>query len=486
MLSKPESAKSKPESTKSKPESAKKKSDDLAEKVLGADTTVGPCAGSEPVIRVSQVKKCYQTYRKPIHRLWQSFRPAKQYYQEFWALKGIDLDVQRGETVGIVGKNGSGKSTLLQIIAGILKPTSGEFKTHGRISALLELGAGFNPEFTGMENARLNASIMGLTRDEFHQKLPDIVEFCGLGEFLHRPVKTYSSGMFVRLAFAVAINMNPDILIVDEALAVGDVRFQRKCFRRLDQLKEQGVSILFVTHSTESVLKHCDRAIMLDAGELKMTGSPKQVVQAYLEMMFESDVAVAATTNINAEDYAVDFNPTADNCTQQATYNANEHRWGDARAKICHYEVLQNGAHTNGLIQRGDEIRVRFSILFEHDIDELIYGLTVKMNDGNQIYGTNSRLQQGSVPSSQQAGDLVSIEFSLKANLLAGDYFISLGVAQDHDEKDNVAIDRRYDMIHLHVSDTEDAFGVVDLEGRLAVLDEYAQTRGVSNEGAND
>ncbi len=447
--------------------------------VLGSKSQVAQeFDGHEPVISVSQVTKCYHTYQKPIHRLWQSFNSNKKYYQEFWALKGIDLEVKKGETVGIVGKNGSGKSTLLQIIAGILQPTSGEFETRGRISALLELGAGFNPEFTGMENARLNASIMGLTRDEFHQKLPDIVDFCGLGDFLHRPVKTYSSGMFVRLAFAVAINMNPDILIVDEALAVGDVRFQRKCFRRLEQLKEQGVSILFVTHSTESVLKYCDRAIMLDEGELKMTGSPKQVVQAYLEMMFDSDVVVDQPVAIEAGDYAVDFDPTIDNCTTQPTYNANEHRWGDARAKICHYQVLQNGAITNGLVQRGDQIKIRASVLFEHDIDDLIYGITVKMNDGNQIYGTNSRLK-GNLKPSQRAGDLISIEFSLTLNLLAGDYFISLGVAQDHQVKDNVAIDRRYDMIHLHVSETQEAFGVVDLEGDLNIIEHSTGQRDV-------
>lgn len=445
------------------------------DRALGeSNCAVSKFADSEPVINVSQVTKCYQTYQKPIHRLWQSFNSKKQYYQEFWALKGVDLVVRKGETVGIVGKNGSGKSTLLQIIAGILQPTSGEFQTHGRISALLELGAGFNPEFTGMENARLNASIMGLTRDEFHQKLPDIVEFCGLGEFLHRPVKTYSSGMFVRLAFAVAINMNPDILIVDEALAVGDVRFQQKCFRRLDQLKAQGVSILFVTHSTESVLKYCDRAIMLDGGELKLTGSPKQVVQAYLEMMFESDVVVKNTVAIDAESYSVDFDPTIDNCVSQPTYNVNEHRWGDSRAKICNYEVLQNGAMTGGLVQRGDELVIRASILFEQDVDDLIYGITVKMNDGNQIYGTNSRLK-GDLSTSQKAGDLVSIEYSLKLNLLAGDYFVSLGVAQDHEVKDNIAVDRRYDMIHLHVSETQDAFGVVDLEGELALISETGE-----------
>ncbi|RBP48449.1 ABC transporter ATP-binding protein [Arenicella xantha] len=425
----------------------------------------------QPVIKVQQVKKCYKTYRKPIHRLWQSFFPKKTYAHNFWALKGIDLTVHKGETVGIVGKNGSGKSTLLQIIAGILQPTEGQFETHGRISALLELGAGFNPEFTGMENARLNASIMGLTRDEFHQKLPDIVDFCGLGDFLHRPVKTYSSGMFVRLAFAVAINMNPDILIVDEALAVGDVRFQRKCFRRLDALKEQGVSILFVTHSTDSVLKYCDRAIMLDEGELKMTGSPKDVVQAYLEMMFESDADVQAPVAINAEDYAVDFDPTVDNCVKQPTYNANEHRWGDGRAKICHYEVLQNGAYTSGLVKRGDRLTIRMSVLFEQDIDELIYGITVKTEDGNAVYGTNSRLVSD-MPLSQKGGDLVPIEFELTLSLLSGHYFISLGVAQDHEAKDNIAVDRRYDMIHIHVGTTPEAFGYADLAGKIEMIDE--------------
>lgn len=430
-----------------------------------------PVNTSTPVIQVSGITKCYETYQKPIHRLWQSFSTKKQFYQEFWALNGVDLTVYKGETVGIVGKNGSGKSTLLQIITGILKPTAGTCETHGRISALLELGAGFNPEFTGMENARLNASIMGLSREEFHEKLPDIVDFCGLGEFLHRPVKTYSSGMFVRLAFAVAINMNPDILIVDEALAVGDVRFQRKCFRRLDQLKAKGVSILFVTHSTDSVLHYCDRAIMLDGGELKLTGSPKEVVQAYLEMMFASDVEVSKANNIDPDDYDGGFDPTIDHCLAHPTYNANEERWGDGRAKICHYDILQNGAATNGLVQRGDDIRIRMSVLYQQKVEDLIYGITVKTNDGNAVFGTNSRLI-GDLPTFEESGALVTIEFRLKLNLLAGDYFVSLGVAQDHDSKDAIPVDRRYDLIHLHVSETKDAFGYADLNGSMSLISE--------------
>ena len=437
---------------------------------MGSQMSSSVVSSSNVVIDVQGITKCYETYQKPIHRLWQSFAPKKKFYQEFWALQGIDLTVNKGETVGIVGKNGSGKSTLLQIITGILQPSSGQCNTHGRISALLELGAGFNPEFTGLENARLNASIMGLTRDEFHQKLPDIVEFCGLGEFLHRPVKTYSSGMFVRLAFAVAINMNPDILIVDEALAVGDVRFQRKCFRRIDQLKEQGVSILFVTHSTDSVLQYCDRAIMLDDGELKLTGSPKQVVQAYLEMMFASDVKVEATKGVSSNHYSVEFDPNVDNCLTHATYNSNEERWGDERAKICFYDVFQNGAPTSGLVQRGDNILIRMSVLFANDVDDLIYGITVKTSDGSAVYGTNSRMI-GELPTSQKAGDLITIEFELTLNLLSGDYFISLGVAQDHESKDAIPVDRRYDMIHLHINETRDSFGCAALDGQMRLVD---------------
>jgi lipopolysaccharide transport system ATP-binding protein len=279
--------------------------------------------------------------------------------------------------------------------------------------------------------------------------------------------------MFVRLAFAVAINMNPDILIIDEALAVGDVRFQRKCFRRLDQLKESGVSILFVTHSTDSVIKYCDRAIMLDQGELKMTGSPKQVVQAYLELMFDSDIKPRKTVQLDATSYKVDFDPTLDNCISQPSYNENEHRWGDSRAKICHYQILQNGATTNGLVQTGDRLTVRMSVIFEEDIDDLIYGITVKTADGNAVYGTNSRINLGThktIRTSQAAGDLVTLEFALTLYLLSGDYFISLGVAQDHDNKDNIAVDRRYDMIHIHVSETSEAFGYAALAGNIELL----------------
>lgn len=237
---------------------------------------------SEIAIQLQDVSKCYHIYDKPRDRLAQMLAgQRKQYYHEFWALRNVSFDIKRGETVGIVGRNGSGKSTLLQVICGTLNQSAGNVQTVGRIGALLELGSGFNPEFTGHENVYMNAAILGLSRAEVDERYDDIAAFADIGEFIHQPVKTYSSGMIVRLAFAVQAMVDPDILIVDEALAVGDERFQRKCFARLDELKAKGTSILFVSHSGPQVVELCDRAILMERGERICTGSPMSVVRAY-------------------------------------------------------------------------------------------------------------------------------------------------------------------------------------------------------------
>jgi len=433
---------------------------------------------SSNVITVKGVSKCYYSYEKPVHRLWHTLFPKKELGKPFWALKNVDMSVKAGETVGLVGKNGSGKSTILQIITGILQPTEGSCETQGRISALLELGAGFNPEFTGIENARLNATIMGLSQQEFETRLPDIIEFSGLGDFLHRPVKTYSSGMYVRLAFAVAINMEPDILIIDEALAVGDIRFQSKCFRRLEELKQSGVSILFVTHSTDSVLKYCDRAVLLNEGKMLRTGTPKEVVQQYMEMMFDSDQSSPQTSSaevlVNIQQDQKD--PSIDHCLQQASYNENEERWGDRRARIFDYQLVVSDKGSEGqpatTCMPGQFVEVIADIVFDSDIDDLIYGITVKTPDGNPVYGSNTRLLKQALDSGK-AGEQKQIRFTLDANLLANDYFISLGIAQEDPEKDNIAIDRRYDMIHLRVDNrgSANAFGIAALNANITALE---------------
>ncbi len=422
-----------------------------------------------PVIEIQGLSKCYWSHKRPIDRLLAALFPDKQKGKPFWALSDVSFAVMPGETVGLVGKNGAGKSTLLQLITGILRPTKGKYQVHGRVSALLELGAGFNPEFTGFENARLNASLMGLSKQEFEEALPDIIEFSGLGEFLDRPVKTYSSGMFVRLAFAVAINMQPDVLIIDEALAVGDIRFQSKCFRRLDALKAKGVSILFVTHSTESIIKYCDRAVLIDAGKALHIGEPKDIVQRYMEMMFDSDVTRIDRQVDHAGDVKVGLDPNVDYCKEQPSYNANEERWGDLRAKIFHYELLVNNKPVFQALP-GQRICVRFSVAMFEALEGLIFGMTVKLPGGETVYGTNTRLLEQEVRSFK-SGEQVQVTFEFDANLLPNDYFISLGVAQDHLDKDNIAIDRRYDMIHMQIDSLGQAkaFGLAELNAQIEV-----------------
>lgn len=259
---------------------------------------------SEAIIEIRSMGKVYPIYEKPHHRLLQMLAPgpSKRWYKEFQALRDIDFNVHRGETVGIVGCNGSGKSTLLQVICGTLAPTTGAVHVRGRVAALLELGAGFNPEFTGRENVYLNGSVLGLTRKEIDARFDDITAFADIGDFIEQPVKCYSSGMYVRLAFAVAINVTPDILVIDEALSVGDEAFQRKCFARINAIRDAGATILFVSHSASTVVELCDRAILMDRGEVIAAGTPKYVVSRYHKLIYaSSDRALAIRDAIQKE-----------------------------------------------------------------------------------------------------------------------------------------------------------------------------------------
>lgn len=432
-------------------------------------------------IHVDGVSKCYQSYAKPAHRLLQVLNGSKRkLYSEFWALRDAQFEVKKGETFGIVGQNGSGKSTLLQIIAGTLRPTSGQVHTNGRIAAILELGAGFNPEFSGIENARLNAAIIGVSEAEFRKTLPEIIEFSGLGDFINKPVKTYSSGMYVRLAFSVSISLKPDILIIDEALAVGDARFQRKCFRKLESLKSSGVTILLVSHSMESVVSHCDRALFLEQGQVQMIGEPKLVVNTYLDMLFRSENEPYAESespepssdqsdSSPAPTIGVDLNADAsiDRCLTRAGYNPQEYRWGDGRAKIIDF-VLNNskGQPLVHHCDKGEACALYVTVAFDQAFESLIFGLTIKTTDGKTVYGTNNRLQKQPL-SNHRAGMVMSVKFSFTASLAAGDYFISLGVSVDDDDKDHIPLDRRYDLIHFQVADDQRSFGIADLDASI-------------------
>lgn len=254
-------------------------------------------SSSELLLRAQNLGKCYQLYEKPHHRLLQSlFRGKKQFYKEFWALQNISLELYRGESLGIVGRNGAGKSTLLQLLSRVLTPTTGTLEVHGRVAALLELGSGFNPEFTGRENAYLNGAILGLSKEEMDAAMPEIERFAGVGDFFDQPVKLYSSGMLVRVAFAVQVQIKPDVLIVDEALAVGDALFQRRCYQKMQELTNQGTSLLFVSHDTESVNLFTQKALLLQNGKCIESGSSKQVTLAYQRLLAEEQEAYTAET----------------------------------------------------------------------------------------------------------------------------------------------------------------------------------------------
>jgi len=441
---------------------------------------------SDKVIVVKGVSKCFRVYKKPIHLLKQwLFGFRGKYFKEVWALQDVSLSIANGETVGIIGRNGSGKSTLLEIIADTNRQTSGSVEVEGRISALLELGAGFNPEFTGRENIYINAVIMGISEKEIEHRFQSIVDYSELEAYIDQPIKTYSSGMYVRLAFAVAIHMDPDILIVDEALSVGDIRFQRKCFRKFEELQKQGKTTIFVTHATDLVVNHCDRAVFIDSGRILADGKPRDVVNAYLDFLFGSGNGgvVEQSTESCKEKHKIfseagwqvkgsvqsylSFDVNSDNCVNRNSYNQTEYRWGNGEAKIIDYLLVQNEKGDATVFKQGQQLDVYMVVSFVNPVEAPIYGITIKTVDGVTVYGSNNRLQGVNARALDKSG-LVSVRMQMKLNLIAGDYFISLGVARDDIEFDNAPLDRRYDLIHLRVDDNGRSFGIAELESQFS------------------
>lgn len=433
-------------------------------------------------ISIQDIKKCFYVYNNPHDRLKQFVFPKlnqvfgrepNKYYKEFWALNGISFEVNKGETVGLIGKNGSGKSTLLQIICGTLTPTSGLIETRGRIAALLELGSGFNPEFTGLENIYLNAAILGLSKEETERKLDVIAAFADIGDFIKQPVKTYSSGMVVRLAFAVQAQVDPDILIVDEALAVGDAKFQAKCFDRLRQLKDNGTSILLVTHSGEQIVTHCDRAVLLNSGQKLYQGTPKVAVNKYMDILFGKSLpsvqSEGSTTSIERKiDFKLNANETltfeSDKFKDKNNYNKNEYRWGDKAAAWLDYQVYAGGRLNTTTIYSGEKIKIRCSILFNRDVHDPIIGFAIKTKEGLTIYNTNSHLLNNEDTIKHGvAGSYSIVEFEFLNKLGAGDYFISLGIASMINNE-VIPHDRRYDVIHFLVPTVDSFSGLADLD----------------------
>ena len=414
-------------------------------------------------IQVKNLDKVYKLYDKPSDRMKEALGLSKKKkYKEHHALDQVNLTIYQGETVGIIGTNGSGKSTILKIITGVLNPSGGKVTVNGRISALLELGAGFNMEYNGIENVYLNGTMIGFSEKEIDEKMDAILEFADIGDYVYQPVKTYSSGMFVRLAFAVAINIEPEILIVDEALSVGDVFFQAKCYHKFEEFKEMGKTILFVSHDLSSISKYCDRVVLLNQGVKLGEGSPKEIIDVYKRVLVgqyemhedegtnlleDKDVAAAARMGVNPELL----------------------EYGTNAAKITEYYITDDkGIHTTAVI-KGQEFSIHMEVDFMEDVPAPIFAFTIKNIKGTEITGTNTMVEKAFLES-VQAGAKKEIVFTQKMSLQGGEYLLSLGVTGYERDKFEV-YHRLYDVLNLTVISDKDTVGFYDMGTNAEVHD---------------
>ena len=411
---------------------------------------------SEFAIQVKHLDKMYKLYNKPSDRLRETLG-FKVPVREHYALRDVNFQVERGETVGIIGTNGSGKSTILKIITGVLNPTAGEVKVDGRISALLELGAGFNMEYTGIENVYLNGTMMGFSKEEVDARLQDILDFADIGDFVYQPVKSYSSGMFVRLAFAVAINIDPEILIVDEALSVGDVFFQAKCYRKFEEFKKMRKTILFVSHDLSSISRYCDRVILLNKGVKLEEGSPKQMVDMYKQLLVGQDPAKAEEKKEEQKE----------SWSQQFQVNPNMLEYGTKLAEIVDFAVLDDKDRCTNTIEKGSSFRIRMKVVFHQDIQEPIMAYTFKDIKGTEITGTNTLFEKKSVEHSQ-AGDSCTVTFEQEMFLQGGEYLLSFGCTGYKDGEFTV-FHRLYDACNITVVSNKNTVGFYDMNSKVEI-----------------
>jgi lipopolysaccharide transport system ATP-binding protein len=385
---------------------------------------------AEPVIRVQGVSKIYQIYAAPTDRLKQAlWRGRRTYYKEFWALRDVSFEVHRGETVGIIGRNGSGKSTLLQIICGILQPTSGEARVTGRLAALLELGAGFNPEFTGRENVYVNGALLGLTRQEIDARFDDIAAFADIGEFIDQPVKTYSSGMFVRLAFSVAVHADPDVLVVDEALAVGDAMFQAKCMTRMRRLMQGGTTLLFVSHDVAAVKALCGRAVLLDRGRAVAIGDTQQVVDEYTRLVHARDVQPAEVSDVS-EVAAASVSAEVADLGDDAVFArlASIQRMGNNKATIRNVQLTDaRGVPSEGFLH-GQAVRLRMLVTVNAPIPLLAFGYHIRDRNGVDVVYSDSLIEEQPIRD-PAPGSSFLIEWAFTVPLRNGQYNVACVVS---------------------------------------------------------
>ena len=415
---------------------------------------------SSEAIKLEHITKVYKLYNRNRDRLKDSLGlTKKKCYTEHFALRDVSMEIHQGETVGIIGVNGSGKSTILKIITGVLSPTSGTMEINGRISALLELGAGFNMEYTGLENVYLN-------EEEINDRLQAILDFADIGEFIHQPVKTYSSGMFVRLAFAVAINIDPEILIVDEALSVGDVFFQAKCYHKFEEFKKLGKTILFVSHDLTSIAKYCDRVVLLNKGVKLAEGSPRDMVNMYKKLLVHQldedtleDVNGKSAINEHVEDGKA--------WKEHFEINPKLLDYGEKQAEIVDFCIIDQYGQYSSIIEKGSTCQIKAKLYFHEQVKNPIFTITIRNKQGTDITGTNTmfeRVETGVV----EAGESRIVTYTQRIDLQGGDYLISLGCTGYVGDEFRV-YHRLYDLVGMTVLSDKDTVGFYDMNSAITV-----------------
>lgn len=416
---------------------------------------------SELAISVEKISKMYKLYRGRADRIKDALRLSrKKTYQEYYALSDVSFQVKKGETVGLIGTNGAGKSTLLKIITGVLTPSAGQIEVNGKISALLELGAGFNMEYTGLENIYFNGTLMGYTKEQMEQKVPQIVEFAGIGDYINQPVKTYSSGMFARLAFAMAINVEPDILIVDEALSVGDIYFQSKCFQKMDEIKRNGTTVLLVTHDMSSVVKYCDKVVVLSHGKVVKEGNPKEMVDIYKKLLVNQydENEPEQTAKIEAGD---------NTWMSKLAINDENVLYGSGKAHIIDFGFFDENDQITNIVLKKSTFKIKMKVEFAEDVEYPIFAFTIKNVRGAEVTGTNSMFERLELPLAKK-GETYVVTFTQKAMMQGGEYLMSFGCT-GYENGEFTVYDRLYDVANLTIVSEQDTVGAFDLDSQVTL-----------------
>lgn len=424
---------------------------------------------NEVVIKITNLVKEYKMYSRKKDRLLEAIIPGYQKHTKFRAMDDLNLEIRKGEALGILGKNGAGKSTLLKMITGVVTPTSGKLEVNGKISSLLELGAAFNPELTGLENIYQHGQVMGLTDEEIKAKEKEIIDFADIGDHLMQPVKTYSSGMFARLAFACAINVDPDILIVDEVLSVGDMAFQLKCFKKFEQFKNSGKTIIFVTHNVNDVMENCTRAIILENGKKTFDGNVKDGVNRYKKIMVglaqEEKVEEKTIDALEENNIKVD---AKEEWKAKMNQNSNMIEYGNKDAEVIDYGVFDEEGNLITTFDNSETVTIRSKVKFNTEVKDPIFTMTVKDFAGKDIAGTNSNIEKV-MTGTFQKGDIAVAEFVQKIPVAVGKYTLSFSCTRFNLKGELEALNRKYDAILVEVTTTKNTVGITRIDSKITV-----------------